>query len=172
MRKIPLDEYLAGLSTMIKSLALSPVGSPGFEFKQCWRKNFDPACISLLHAIHSPDSYEVPNVGVIHDVLPNAPTTTVTTGTLLHIFVDYSNISAGFVGKNNEHPINPIGLSKFLEKGRRCETRQITGSFPNKDDPIWEQWRNLNYRTRITGNGKGKYPDILQFFLLQFLLVC
>lgn len=78
---------------------------------------------------------------------------------VVHIYIDYSNITAGFEHIHGSHPINPQGLANFLEEGRYCMDKQIAGSFPHAGHDIWKVWNQLGYRTKIGGTGKEQFVD-------------
>lgn len=161
-----LKQYITSVETTLTTSLVSPAkNSPGDLYKRCWQRNHNPCFSSFFQCIFSdeinyPTDTEIPRESLYNgslqnlqygSTLTNLPPTT--TKGVIHIFIDYSNITAGFVGEN---PIDPTGLARFLQRDRVCETKQITGSFPDVKHPIWELWRNNGYRTRVTGKGKGK----------------
>jgi hypothetical protein len=146
--------WLAQTQTLVQNgLTKSLPGTSLYLYAQEWKRNFDPLLSVRLTALAMSGE-----VGMCFDqpsqnkVLEN----TSVDQELVHIFVDYSNITAGLELPGGNHPINPAGLASFLENNRTCAEKQIAGSFPHAGHDVWRVWNQLGYRTRIAStSGKG-----------------
>ena len=152
-------ENFENLSARGKS---APKSTPLYKFHCLWERNMDPNLGITL------SSMDTGTEQTSTDIPIDEPKTRTSGTPTISVYIDYSNITAGIELKDGRHPINPHQLAGFLEAGRFCTDRQITGSFPGPDHPVWKQWTALNYRCRISGSGKGTRSTILE----RTLMIC
>jgi hypothetical protein len=148
----PLEEFETKQDLLVEQLQRAPANSPGYKYRQVWEHNRNP-----FSWTPQSESYEsTPN----NLILPTRECTKLDRNINMHIFIDNSNITAGLpTSGKGIHPINPAALAEFLESGRPCVDKQLVGSFPHASHPIWKEWENLNYRCRITNQGKEQLVD-------------
>lgn len=154
------EDYQKSTLVLLKHAPSSPVGSPMNNFWRLWNINNDPQLSNLrLNILCSEEVQNIP-VPIVYEMMDTEAKPPPQRSSI-HVFIDKSNISAGFQGPNpTTDVINPAGLAEVIEKGRVVVDKQITGSFPGPEHPVWLQWKNLGYRTRVSRKqGKEEFID-------------
>ncbi len=164
----PIEIFEKGMNTMVATGKKAPINTPMHSFIRLWENNTNKEILQqrlcILCATSDDNSIssipiQVPETFRIGVEMPDLGQ-----HKYINVFIDYSNITANLAREDGKHPIVPSGLFSVIKQNglggdRHHNCLQITGSFPESSHPVWREWQQLGFSTRIARQGKEDFVD-------------